>query len=152
MATITTATSTPTTVYQDVSVGANAWNVGVSPLATLTTPTSPFTSHYLVGTNLGFAVPTSATILGITVTLNGVTNSGSFSDTAMRIVRSEIWALAGRATLMARTAASEVVMMVFIFSYSSIGFLVRPGSAQPAKRREHDFGEHNEQGQHDDLG
>jgi hypothetical protein len=86
----TAGPNNPGTMADDASVGTRAWTnpndakTDNSAWALATTPTS----HYLVATNFGFAVPSGATIDGIVVRFEKLMASGSGNkDNIIKLVK-----------------------------------------------------------------
>lgn len=90
----TTATANPGTCSNTTDIGAFAWapspttNVNTSDDAYATATNVNGTSNYLKCTGYGFAIPTNATILGITIIVERKSSSTKNStDAAMRLVK-----------------------------------------------------------------
>lgn len=88
----------PGTTADDTSIGTGTWtntgNITASDNvdATLNGAGGTYTSHYLLATNFGFAIPAGATIDGIVATVEGANGIGSCADNSIRLF------LAGAAT------------------------------------------------------
>lgn len=84
--------SDPGTAVDDATLGAITWsdpgNITSSDDTRATASFgSPDSSHYLKATNFGFAIPTGATIDGITVAWERRATGGTYLDNAVRIVK-----------------------------------------------------------------
>ncbi len=84
----------PGTMANDTSTGTSGWSsidnakVSDNASASVAAPGSSVTSNYLKATNFGFAVPTGATINGITVEVEKKQQNGTgVTDEKMRIVK-----------------------------------------------------------------
>jgi len=83
----------PGTVVNDTSYGTLAWSnpdnarVSDNAYATAVWTSGPVSSNYLKATNFGFAVPSNATILGITVTKEGSFSGSGGGDSNARLVK-----------------------------------------------------------------
>jgi hypothetical protein len=83
----------PGTVVDDASVGNEAWQEvenaktqdGTAAVAVLGVGITA--SHYLKATNFGFAIPSGATIKGVTVSILGKGEAESIADNRVRIVK-----------------------------------------------------------------
>lgn len=95
---ITTSTKVAGTVVDDASFGADSWTTSgaftlQAGVATLdgqfdfSSNATVGTSHYLKGTNLGFAIPSTAIITGIQLTISRKSNGSEVTDSRVRLVK-----------------------------------------------------------------
>lgn len=123
MATTTTGDTAPGTAADDSAVGTVPWTnpsnakASDNSYATTTDPGTAATTHYLKVTNFGFALPTSATVLGVVVKIerHQVNNDAAsdLKDSAVKLVKG------GSATGSNKAAAASWPTSDGVASYGS---------------------------------
>ena len=90
-----TATASPTACVNDASIGTRPWGTLTGPLASdnlyaTASVNDNQTTNYLQCTGYGFAIPSGATIVGITVNVERSASNTLVQDAAMRMVKAGV--------------------------------------------------------------